>query len=111
MRNFRELKVWEKAHALTLAVYKLTNIFPRSEQYGLTSQLRRCSYSVGSTIAEGCGRDGQPELARFMVLEYQLLLARDLGFVKPDDYRQVSMQVEEVKRMLTSFVQRLRADS
>ena len=119
MRNFRELKVWEKAHALTLAVYKLTNAFPRSEQYGLTSQLRRCSYSIGSNIAEGCGRDGQPELARFMViasgsaseLEYQLLLARDLGFVQPRDYQGVSMQVEEVKRMLTSFVQKLRADS
>ena len=56
MKNFRDLKVWEKAHLITLEVYKSTSTFPREELYGLTSQIRRCSASIAANIAEGCGR-------------------------------------------------------
>ena len=66
MRDFRELKVWEKAHRLTLQVYRITKDFPSDEQFGLTVQLRRAAASVPTNIAEGCGRDSERELARFM---------------------------------------------
>ena len=118
MRNFRELKVWEKAHHLTLGVYKASQSFPRDEIYGLTSQIRRSSVSVPANIAEGCGRNGDAELARFLQiamgsaseLDYHLQLARDLNLLNSSDYAQLTSEVGEVKRMLTSFVQKLKAD-
>jgi len=118
MRNFRELKVWEKAHHLTLGVYKASQSFPRDETYGLTSQIRRSSVSVPANIAEGCGRNGDAELARFLQiamgsaseLDYHLMLARDLNLLNSSDYAQLASEVGEVKRMLTSFVQKLKAD-
>jgi len=118
MRDFKELKVWEKAHLLTLTVYKATAAFPRDELYGLTSQIRRSCASIPANIAEGCGRSGEPELARFFhiamgsasELEYHLLLARDLGFLQNSAYEQLAREVTEVKRMLTSFIQKLTAD-
>jgi four helix bundle protein len=65
MQDFHKLKVWEKAHALTPSVYAVTKSFPKDELFGLTSQMRRCSSSIPSNLAEGCGRSGQAELARF----------------------------------------------
>jgi len=93
--------------------------FPREETYGPTAQIRRAACSIPSNIAEGCGRDGDAELARFCViargsateLEYQLLLARDLKLLQPDDYEQLSQQTIEIKRMLTVLVQKLTAES
>lgn len=118
MRNFRELKVWEKAHHLTLEVYKASQSFPRDEIYGLTGQIRRSSVSIPANIAEGCGRDGHAELARFLQiamgsaseLDYHLLLAYELNLLKSSDYAQLAGEVGEVKRMLTSFIQKLKAD-
>jgi four helix bundle protein len=118
MRDFRELKVWEKGHQLTLAIYKATVMFPRDELYGLTSQLRRSCASIPANIAEGCGRNGDAELARFLQiamgsaseLEYHLLLAHDLNLLNSLDYEQLTSEVIEVKRMLTSFILKLRAD-
>jgi four helix bundle protein len=86
MKDFRQLKVWEKSHELALAIYHITAAFPREETYGLASQIRRAASSIPSNIAEGCGRNGDAELARFCIiargsaseLEYQLLLGRDL---------------------------------
>ena len=66
MRDFRKLKVWQKAHQLTLKTYKATATFPKNEIYGITSQIRRSAVSVPANIAEGCGRDGDAELARFL---------------------------------------------
>jgi four helix bundle protein len=118
MKDFRNLKVWEKAHHLVLALYPVTASFPRQEAYGLTSQIRRAASSIPSNIAEGCGREGDPELARFCIiargsateLEYQLLLARDLKLIQPKDYEELSAQTVEIKRMLTVLVQKLTAD-
>lgn len=118
MRDFRELKVWEKSHNLTLAIYKATATFPRSELYGLTSQIRRSCASIPANIAEGCGRDGDAELARFLriaagsasELEYHLLLARDLLLLQNLPYESLSKEVTEIKRMLTSFIKKLKAD-
>jgi four helix bundle protein len=118
MRNFRELKVWERSHNLTLAVYKATTIFPRDEQYGLTSQLRRACASVPANIAEGCGRGSDAECARFLQiamgsaseLEYHLLLARDLNLLRQVEYESLDREITDVKRMLTAFIQKLKAD-
>ena len=117
MKDFRELKVWEKGHHLALAVYKATAKFPREEMYGLTSQIRRSCASIPANIAEGCGRNGDPELARFLQialgsaseLEYQLLLSRDLSLLTAAEYKQLTADTTEVKRMLTSFIQTLKS--
>jgi len=119
MRDFRELKVWEKAHRLTLQVYKITKKFPSDEQFGLTAQMRRAAASVPTNIAEGCGRDSERELARFMSIaggsasevEYQLLLACDLNYIQDEIYRELNQQINEVKRMLNTFIQKLIANS
>jgi four helix bundle protein len=124
MQSFRNLKVWEKAHILTahiltLDVYKASRGFPRDELYGLTSQMRRSSASIGTNIAEGCCRKGDTELGRFLQiamgsaseLEYQLLLARDLEIMKLLDFQRLSGEVIEVKKMLAALIHKLRADS
>lgn len=118
MRDFRTLKVWERAHRLTLDVYVATRDYPREELYGLTSQTRRASMSIPANIAEGCGRYGEKELARFLEiasgsateLEYHLLLARDLHFLDATRYHRLDGEVREVKQMLTAFIQKLRPD-
>jgi len=116
MKDFRELKVWHKAHELTLAVYQATAAFPKAELYGLTSQMRRATVSIPANIAEGCGRGSDAELARFLQialgsaseLEYHLLLSHDLSLLPPDDYQKLHTQTVEVKRMLAPFINKLR---
>jgi four helix bundle protein len=118
MKSFRDLQVWEKAHQLTLAVCVATAGFPRAELYGLTSQVRRASSSMPANIAEGCGRSGDNELRRFLEiamgsaseLEYHLLLAKDLKMLDESNYSQLNQQVCELKRMLTAFILKLRAE-
>ena len=118
MKDFRQLKVWEKSHQLALSVYKATKEFPKEELYGLTSQIRRASMSIPTNIAEGCGRNTDKEFARFLQIamgsasetEYQLILARDLEFLPTDSYEKLHNEVEEVKRMLASLLKTLRAN-
>jgi four helix bundle protein len=115
MEDFKDLKVWKKAHELTLAVYRRTRVFPKEEMYGLTSQLRRAAASIGANIAEGCGRRSDGEMKRFLQiargsaseLEYHLLLARDLQILDGDESKDLEAKVLEVQRMLASLVQRL----
>ncbi|MDD5329904.1 MAG: four helix bundle protein [Sulfuricella sp.] len=118
VQDFRKLKVWEKAHVLTLAIYRHSGIFPRDELYGLTSQIRRASASIAANIAEGCGRRGNAELARFFQiaygsaseLEYHLLLAYDLDILGAGEYEMLTNDVVEVKKMLAALIQKLRTD-
>jgi four helix bundle protein len=118
MKDFKELKVWQKAHQLTLAVYKATRNFPKEELYGLTSQIRRSCASIPANIAEGCGRSGDAELGRFLYiamgsaseLQYHVLLARDLGLLDKSTHDHIANDVSEIKRMLTSFIKKLNAD-
>jgi four helix bundle protein len=117
MRDFRQLTVWEKAHKLTLAIYGATGKFPKEEMYGLTGQMRRSAAAVPTNIAEGCGKDTEVDLARYMQismgsaseLEYQLLLAHDLSYLDKDIYTQLHNAVVEVKRMLAPFIKKLRS--
>ena len=118
MKDFRQLKVWEKSHQLALAIYKVTAKFPKEELYGLTSQIRRASMSIPTNIAEGCGRNTDAEFARFLQIamgsasetEYQLLLSHDLEFLTKAQYDQLNINVTEIKRMLASLLKTLRAD-
>ncbi len=118
VKNFHELKAWQKAPQLTLAVYQITATFPREELYGLTTQMRRSCSSMAANLAEGCGRNGDAELARFCSiawgsaseLEYHLLLARDLQIITAENYARLSDQTIEVKRILTGLLQKLKAE-
>jgi four helix bundle protein len=119
MQDFKKLKVWEKSHQLTLAIYQVTSSFPKEEMYGLTSQMRRAASSIPTNIAEGSGRGGKAELARFLQIaigsaseiEYQILLAQDLNFLQASDYASLAASVDEIKRMLTGFIQKLKTDN
>jgi four helix bundle protein len=116
MRNFEELEVWQRAHALTVKLYRITEQFPRSEMFGLTSQIRRAAGSVGANLAEGCGRWSDGELARFVQiamgsaseLQNHVRLARDLDFLNPDDYQHVLKDVTSVRQMLSAVLQAVR---
>ena len=119
MQSLRNLKVWAKAHAITLDIYQSTRAFPKEELYGLTSQMRRCSASIGANIAEGCCRNGDKDFGRFVQiatgsageLEYHIQLAHDLGLLNAIDYQRLSEETTEVKRMLAALLNKLRADS
>ena len=116
MRNFEDLEVWQKSHDLTVRLYRITETFPRSELFGLTSQIRRAAGSIGANLAEGCGRWGDAELARFVQiamgsaseLQNHLRLAKDLSFVSPADYRALIRALSSVRQMLTAFLQTVR---
>jgi four helix bundle protein len=113
-REFKDLKVWQKAHRLTLDAYRATSSFPKEEQFGITSQIRRSASSVPANIAEGCGRGGG-DLARFCAIaagsasemEYHLILAHDLGYLDLPTFDRLSLQVEEVERMLGGLIDSL----
>jgi len=118
VKDFRDLLVWHKAHQLTLMVYRLTASFPPDERYGVTRQLRRSASSTAANLAEGCGRNGDAELARFCSiamgsaseLDYHLLLARDLKLLNEADYARLAAQATEVKKMLAGLIQKLTAE-
>jgi four helix bundle protein len=115
MKDFRELRVWEKAHQLVLDSYKLTTDFPKQEMFGLVSQIRRCSSSIPANIAEGCGRIGNSELHRFLQiacgsaneLEYHFLLAKDLGYLSKQSHDDLEKKLLELKRMLVALTRKV----
>ena len=110
MRDFKQLKVWQKAHQLALDIYKVTATFPCEELHGLVSQMRRSSASIPTNIAEGCGRCGQADLTRSFViaagsaseLEYLLILAFDLNFLDVSVYKDLNDNAVEIKKMLAA---------
>ncbi|MBL7221726.1 MAG: four helix bundle protein [Phycisphaerae bacterium] len=116
MQDFRKLSVWRKAHELTLAVYRTTIDFPDEERFGLTRQLRRACVSIAANLAEGTGRGGDKDFARFCQMamgsatevEYHLLLAHDLGMLNSQDHQDLTTTVIEIEKMLTSLMKKLR---
>ena len=116
MRDFRGLVVWQKAHGVTLQIYRASNSFPGEERFGLTAQLRRAALSIPTNVAEGCGRQAEGDFRRFLKIasgsasetEYLLLLASELNYLDADSATDLIGQVQEVKRMLSSFAKRLR---
>ncbi len=118
MKDFRRLKVWGSAHELVLKVYAATRRFPREELFGMTSQMRRSSASIPYNIAEGCGMGTDAAFANSLQisfassceLDYQLILARDLGYLSEAGYSPLEARVRDVQRMLNAFLARLRRD-
>ena len=118
MKDFRKFLVWEKAHRLVMQTYEATRGFPPEEKFGLTSQLRRAAVYIPTKIAEGCGRSGDSDFRRFLDIaigsasevQYLVHLSGDLEFVDEATCQRLTSDVEEVKRMLSSLIQKLRAD-
>jgi four helix bundle protein len=117
MRNFRDLRVWVRAHELTLRLYPVTKTFPKDELYGLTTQMRRCCVSIEANLAEGCGRNSAGEMGRFVLiamgsaseLDCHLLLAKDLGLVDQKQYLELQQHLPEVRRMLAALSRTIRS--
>ena len=118
MQDYRDIKVWQKAHQLTLDVYAATAGFPPEERFGLTSQMRRAAVSIAANIVEGRARQADGDFGRFLSialgsaseLEYLLLLARDLNYTETEQYGPMADEIDQVKRMLATFVRRLAAE-
>ena len=119
MKDFRKLTLWQRAHQFVLPVYEATSAFPEDERYGLTSQARLAAVSIPSNIAEGCGRETNNELRRFLYIamgsarevDYHLLLARDLKFLDTSTYQTLVQELEQVQRMLNALIQKLAPNS
>lgn len=111
IKSYKELIVWQKSIRLVKEVFILTDNFPKSELYGLTSQMRRAAISIPSNIAEGYGRKSPKEYAQFysisygsvLELETQLIIAQELQFTDPKKFDTVEALLEEVARMLNSM--------
>jgi four helix bundle protein len=111
-QHFSEMPVWQRSHELALNVYRVTAAFPRDEQYGLTSQLRRAAISVSSNIAEGFGRQGQRDKAQFYYtargslyeVENQLMLGKDLGYLNEADFHKSIESVREISHELNKII-------
>jgi four helix bundle protein len=114
--SYRELVVWQKAKALAVRIYKQTETFPRSETYGLTSQLRRAAVSVPSNIAEGQGRLTKGEFQQFLghsrgsllELDTQLAIACDLGYLSKYDYEALEHEAYQVLGLINRLLDSLR---
>ncbi len=119
MRDFRQLRVWEDSHRLTLDIYRITNRFPKEELFSLTGQIRRSVVSIPSNIAEGCGRGTNKEYAQFLQiamgsaseLDYQFLLSRDLGYLNASNYKRINDKIIRVKRQLVALLRKVREAS
>jgi len=118
MRDFRDLAVWQKSHRFAVDVYRATASFPHEERYGLRAQLRRSATSVPTNIAEGCGRNGERDFARFLSMaagsaseaEYLLLLSLELGYLPQATHDCLFDAVSEIKKMLGAFHRKLTAN-
>ena len=118
VQDFRKLRVWQHAIDLKVAVYRATREYPNSELFGLISQTRRSSNSIGANIAEGTGRDRPADFARFLryavgsanEVEHHLLLARRLEYLTVADHQELKHRLRTVRRMLSGLLESLRAD-
>ncbi len=115
LKNYRDLKVWQKSYRLCLDLYKITKKFPKEERYGLTSQIRRAAVSIPSNIAEGYGRKTTADYLRFLYIAYgsigeletQLLFSGDLNYVNQENLKALKDGTEEVERMLKAMIKSL----
>jgi four helix bundle protein len=117
MQNYKELKVWEKAHLFTLNVYEETKLFPKEELYSLTNQLRRAASSIPANIAEGCGKNTNSEFTHFLNIslgsaneaEYFLILSKNLKYLIEEKISQLYNLINEVKRMSIALINKVRS--
>lgn len=116
MIDYRKYNVWQKSHQLVLKVYSLTKVFPKSEQFNLISQINRAVLSIPTNIAEGCGRETQKELIRFLYissgstheLEYLIFVSKELNYINEEEFVFVQAEIESIKRMLASLINKIK---
>ena len=119
LQDFNDFKVWQKSHQLTLQIYQHTRNFAKEELYGITSQIRRASSSIPTNIAEGCGREGGRDFARFLQIAmgsgtevvYLILLCKDIQLLSPQIYEDLQIETTQIKKMLASFIKKLRSEN
>ena len=115
LKNYKELKVWQKSYHLCLEIYRITKGFPKNEQYGLTSQIRSATVSVPSNIAEGYGKKTTFDYLRSLYIAYgscceletQILLSGDLGYIEDNDIKELLEKIGEIERMLKALIRSL----
>lgn len=117
MVDYRNYLVWQKSHQLVLDIYPITKRFPKEERFNLVSQINRAGISIPSNIAEGCGRETQKELMRFLYissgsaheLEYLILVSKELNFINDDVFKGLSSKIVQIKKMLASLIRKIEA--
>ena len=115
LKNYKDLKVWQKSYQLCLEIYRITAKFPKDERYGLTSQIRRAVVSIPSNIAEGYGRKTTLDYVRMLYISYgsvceletQVLLAGDLNFIEQGELGKLEKDIAEIERMLKALIKSL----
>lgn len=116
LKSYKELIVWQKSMQLVKEVFLITDKFPKSETYGLISQMRRSAVSIPSNIAEGYGRKSKKEYSQFysiaygstLELETQLIISKELNFIDIKDFQKINSLLEEVAKMLNYMTSRMR---
>jgi four helix bundle protein len=117
IQSFTELIAWQHAHKLALSIYRASLSFPSEEKFGLTSQLRRAAVSVTSNIAEGFGRSSDKDREHFYTMasgslyevKSQLILARDLGYIKPQSFERLAIIANEAHKLTNGLLKKHRA--
>jgi four helix bundle protein len=115
MHKFKDLQIWQRGRIVTKRIYEITKDFPKEEQFGITSQMRRASISIISNVAEGCGRKSNPYLKSFLSyslgsateLECQCIIANDLGFLSNDDFNELNKELVEIQKMIVALIDKL----
>ena len=118
MRDYKKYDIWKLSHFLTLEIYKITEDFPKEEVFGLTSQIRRASSSVGINIVEGCGRGSDEDFKRFLrnasgsafEVEYILLLSKDLNYISEEKFLELCPKAEELKMKISKLILKIEED-
>ncbi len=115
LKSYKELIVWQKSFKLTLIIFQATKKFPKSEIYGLVSQMRRAAFAIPSNIAEGYARKHRKEYAQFIrivygsgaELETQVLIAKEINFLDKKEFKEIDSLLTEVMKMLNGLIKRL----
>lgn len=115
MRDFKKYDIWKLSHELTLAIYKISNEFPKEENFNIISQLRRAAVSIPTNISEGCGRESDTEFNRFLTIalgsasetEYLILLSKDLGYINHPTFEKLNSEINRIKQKIYSLKQKL----
>ena len=116
MRDFHKLGIWQRSHQLTLDVYKVSQVFPKDELFGLTSQVRRAASSIPTNLAEGCGRASNKDYAHFLQIaigsasevEYELLLAHDLEYINDEAFNKLTSETIAIRKMIIKYQSELK---
>ncbi|ACM93115.1 S23 ribosomal [Nautilia profundicola AmH] len=119
MRNWKDLKIWQNSHQLVLEIYRILNNFPKTEEYGIISQLKRAVVSVPINIVEGHSRNSNKDFLRFVYIsrgsleevKYLMLLSKELGYIKHQEYANIENKLSEISYMINSFIKFLKNNS